>query len=254
MRLKDKVAIVTGASRGIGEAIAKGYAREGASVVIASRKQDSLDTLLPEIQAFGGEVRAFATHTGDLAQCQALINKTVAEFGKVDILVNNAATNPQFGPMMDSEPSQWQKIYEVNVMGYFYLCKYAADVMRQRQSGGKLINVASVLGLQPHFTMGIYSVSKAAVIAMTQALAQELAPDNIQVNAIAPGIIKTKFAEALWSNDEIHQRLIDNTPAGRIGAPEELVEAAVYLASDGSSYMTGQVMVVDGGASLSNIF
>lgn len=254
MRLKDKVAIVTGASRGIGESIAKGYAREGASVVIASRKQDALDALLPEIQAFGGEVRAFATHTGDLTQCQALINKTVAEFGKVDILVNNAATNPQFGPMMDSEPSQWQKIYEVNVMGYFYLCKYAADVMRQRQNGGKLINVASVLGLQPHFTMGIYSVSKAAVIAMTQALAQELAPDNIQVNAIAPGIIKTKFAEALWSNEQVHQRLIDNTPAGRIGAPEELVEAAVYLASDGSSYMTGQVMVVDGGASLSNIF
>lgn len=254
MRLKDKVAIITGASRGIGEAIAKGYAREGASVVIASRKQDGLNALVPEIQEYGGEVRAFATHTGDLAQCKALIEKTVAEFGKVDILVNNAATNPQFGSMMESEPSVWQKIYEVNVMGYFYLCRYAAENMRERKAGGKLINVASVLGIQPHFTMGVYSISKAAVLAMTQALAQELAVDNIQVNAIAPGIIKTKFAEALWSNEQIHNRLIENTPAGRIGAPEELVEAAIYLASEGSSYMTGQVMVVDGGASLSNIF
>ncbi|MCL4879258.1 MAG: glucose 1-dehydrogenase [Anaerolineae bacterium] len=254
MRLKDKVAVITGASRGIGEALAKGYAREGASLVIASRKQDALDSLLPELTAYGVEARAYATHTGDPAQCKTLIEKAVAEFGKVDILINNAATNPQFGPMMDSEPGQWQKIFEVNVMGYFWLCKYAAEAMRQQHSGGKLINVASVLGIQPHFTMGIYSISKAAVIAMTQALAQELAPDNIQVNAIAPGIIKTKFAEALWSNDQIHRRLIENTPAGRIGQPEEIVGAAIYLGSDESSYMTGQVMVVDGGTTLSNIF
>ncbi|MBZ0308021.1 MAG: glucose 1-dehydrogenase [Anaerolineae bacterium] len=254
MRLKDKVAVITGASRGIGEAIARGYAREGASLVIASRKQEALDALLPELTAYGIEARAYATHTGDPAQCKTLIEKTVAEFGKVDIVINNAATNPQFGSMMDSQASQWQKIFEVNIMGYFWLCKYAADAMRERKSGGKLINMASVLGIQPHFTMGIYSISKAAVIAMTQTLAQELAPDNIQVNAIAPGIIQTKFAEALWSNEQIHRRLVENTPAGRIGQPEELVGAAIYLASEESSYMTGQVMVVDGGTTLSNIF
>lgn len=252
MRLQDKVAIITGASRGIGEAIAQGYVREGAKVVIASRKQDVLDEVSSGLRELGGDVRAFATHTGDPEQCKRLIDYTVGEFGRVDILINNAATNPHFAPMLQSEPSHWQKIFEVNVFGYFWLCKFAAEAM-QKTGGGKIINMASILGMQPGFMMGIYSTSKAAVVMLTKALAQELGSDNIQVNAIAPGIIQTKFAQALWDNPAILQRLEENTPAGRIGQPEDIIEAAIYLGSNGSNYMTGQVLVIDGGTSITTM-
>ncbi len=249
MRLENKVAVITGASRGMGKAIALKYAQEGAKVVLASRKQESLEEVVNEIEANGGSALAVATHTGDLAQCENLIAKAVEHFGQVDILINNAATNPQFGPILDSELSQWQKIFDVNIMGYFWLAKKAAEAM-QNTGGGKIINMASVAGIQPGMFMGVYSVSKAAVIMMTKVLALELGQYNIQVNAIAPGIIKTKFAAALWSNEDLTQRYIESTPAGRLGDVEDVVETALFLAGPGSSYMTGEVLVLDGGNGL----
>lgn len=251
MRLKDKVAVITGASRGIGQAIAEGYLREGAKVVIASRKAEALEATAAELrEATGGEVLPIATHTGQPDQCAALIQGAVDAFGRVDILVNNAATNPHFGPMLSAEASHWQKTFEVNVMGYFFMAKFAAEAM-QKTGGGKIINVASVVAFQPGFMMGVYSCSKAAVVMMTKALAQELAPDQIQVNAIAPGFIKTKFSQTLWTNEALHERIQSSTPAGRMGEPEELVGVAVMLASADSNFMTGETLMIDGGVSLS---
>lgn len=249
MRLENKIAVITGASRGMGKAIALQYAQEGAKVVLASRKQESLNEVVSEIEAAGGVALAVATHTGDLEQCENLIAQSIEHFGQVDILVNNAATNPQFGPILDSEPSQWQKIFDVNIMGYFWLAKKAAESM-EKTGGGKIINMASVAGIQPGMFMGVYSVSKAAVIMMTKVLALELGQSNIQVNAIAPGIIKTKFAAALWTNEDLTQRYIESTPAGRLGDVEDVVETAMFLAGQGSSYMTGEVLVLDGGNGL----
>lgn len=250
MRLENKIAVITGASRGIGEAIALGFVREGATVVIASRKQEGLDEVATTLKNAGGKVLTIATHTGDESQCKRLIEKTVEEYGRIDILVNNAATNPHFGPLITAEASHWQKIFEVNLLGYFYLCKYAAEAMTT-SGGGKIINMASVTGLNPGPMMGVYSVSKAAVIMMTKSLAMELGGNNIQVNAIAPGIIKTKFASALWGDPNLSKRYTDRTPAGRIGEPEDIVEATIYLASAGSNYMTGEVLVLDGGNNVS---
>lgn len=249
MRLENKIAVITGASRGIGEAIALGYVHEGATVVIASRKQEVLDEVATTLRAAGGQVLTIATHTGDESQCKRLIERTVEEYGRIDILVNNAATNPHFGPITTAEASHWQKIIEVNLLGYFNLCKFAADAMT-KTGGGKIINMASVAGINPAPMMGVYSISKAAVIMLTKSLAMELGANNIQVNAIAPGVIKTKFAAALWGDPDISKRYTDRTPAGRIGETEDIVEAAIYLAAEGSSYMTGQVLVLDGGNSV----
>ncbi|PJF41940.1 MAG: short-chain dehydrogenase [Phototrophicales bacterium] len=248
MLLAEKVAVITGASRGIGHAIAMAFAQEGANVVIASRKQEALDQTSKEIEAVGVKCAAFVTNTGYMEQCKALIDQTLATFGRVDIVVNNAATNPHFGPILTSEPSHWQKIIDVNMMGYFWVSKFAAEFM-QENGGGKIINIASIAGIRPGPMMGIYSVSKAAVIMMTKVLAQELGGYNIQVNAIAPGIIKTRFAEALWSNPQLSKAYTDRTPAGRVGEPEEIAGAAVYLASSQSSYHNGDVLVIDGGNS-----
>ncbi len=167
----------------------------------------------------------------------------------MDVAVNNAGTNPHFGPILTAEESQWDKIFEVNVKGYFFLAKAVAPVMKL-QGGGKIINLASVAGLNPGPMMGVYSTSKAAVIMLTKVLALELAADNIQVNAIAPGFVRTKFSAALWSNPQLEQILERSTPQGRIANPEEIAGAAVYLASDSSSFTTGSVLVVDGGFSL----
>lgn len=251
MELENKVAVITGASRGMGEAIAKRFALEGATVVIASRKQDALDQVIGEIEQAGGKGMAIATHTGEHEQCKNLIEQTVSAFGTVDILVNNAATNPHFGPILDSELSHWEKTFEVNVMGYFWTSRHAAEVM-QKNSGGKIINMASVTGLAPGPFMGVYSVSKAAVIMMTKVLALELGRDNIRVNAIAPGIIKTKFARALWGNPQLNEQYVQKNPMGRIGDPEEAVGAALFLASDASSYVNGDVIVLDGGHNLNS--
>lgn len=241
-----KVAIVTGSSRGIGEAIATRFVEAGMKVVLSGRKQDALDAVAETLRASGGDVLPVAAHNGDKAALQHLVAQTVEHYGGVDVLVNNAATNPHFGTLLDAADSMWQKTFEVNIMGAFWLIQAAVPHMKAR-GGGKIINVASVNGLRPGAMQGIYSATKAAVINMTQTLGMELAADNIQVNAIAPGLIKTKFAEALWSNDTLMEGVIARTPARRIGEPDEIAGMALYLASPASSFTTGQVMVVDGG-------
>lgn len=250
--LSGKVAIVTGASRGIGEAIAQHFAQAGAKVVVCARKLESLQTVADSINQAGGTALAMACHTGKCEQVQAVVAQTLAKWGRIDIVVNNAATNPHFGPLLNSDAAQWDKTYEVNVKGYFWLIQAAAEAM-QAQGGGSIINVASVAGLQPATAMGIYSISKAAVIAMTKQLAQELGPMNIRVNALAPGLIKTKFSSALWDNEDLNQKIVAGTPLGRIGTVDEVAAAALYLASDAAAFTTGTVITMDGGSLVGGI-
>ena len=251
--LTGKVALITGASRGIGLAIAKTYAAAGAKVVISSRRQEALDQAAGEIRLAGGEALPVAAHAGEPQSAQRLVEQVTAAYGGVDILVNNAATNPHFGPLLTSEDSHWDKILEVNVKGYFRMVKACAESMRAR-GGGKVINVASINGLEAQAGMGIYCVSKAGVLMLTRVLALELAPDNIQVNALAPGLIKTKFSRALWDTPEIYPLALRNIPQQRLGTPEELTGAALYLASPASAFTTGAVFVVDGGQLAGNSF
>jgi NAD(P)-dependent dehydrogenase (short-subunit alcohol dehydrogenase family) len=247
--LSNKVAIITGASRGIGEAIAMAYAHAGAALVLTSRKIENVGPVAEAIQAGGGRAIALAAHAGDQAAVEAVAQVALAEYGRVDILVNNAAANPHFGPMLTAEASHWDKIFEVNVKGYFFMIKAVVPTM-QAQGGGKIINMASIAGINPGPLMGVYSTSKAAVIMLTKALAAELAPANIQVNAIAPGFIKTRFSAALWGNPALSKGIERLTPANRIAEADELNGAALYLASDASSFTTGSVLVVDGGITL----
>ena len=247
--LKGKVAIITGASKGIGAAIASIYAREGARVVLSSRKQDMLEAVVAGITDDGGEAMAVAAHMGEADQVQALVDRTIAEWGRVDIAVNNAATNPHFGPLLTADEGQFEKIIDVNLKGYFRLCKAVEPSMRAN-GGGKIINMASIAGLSPAMNMGAYSISKAGVLMLTQVLATELGDANIQVNALAPGLIKTKFSRALWENENLVMQVQARTPLGRIGEVEDVVGAAVFLASPSSDYITGEVIVIDGGTSL----
>ena len=244
--LTGKVALITGASRGIGLAIAGAFVQAGAQVVLSSRKQGALDQVAEGLRAQGGDVFPFAAHTGELESVKELVTQSIAHFGGVDILVNNAATNPHFGPLLTSEESHWDKILDVNLKGYFRMVKECVGSMRQR-GGGKVINVASVAGLQHQQGMGIYGISKAGVLMLTKTLAAELAPDNIQVNALAPGFVQTRFSRVLWETPEIHERINTHIPQGRMAQPEELTGAALYLASAASSFTTGMIMVVDGG-------
>lgn len=245
--LSGKVALVTGASRGIGEAIAHAYAEAGANVVLASRKQEGLDPVAAAINAKdGGRALAVAAHTGSAEAIQAVVDAATAEFGGIDICVNNAATNPHFGPMMTAEDSHWNKIMDVNVLGYFRVVKACMPSMIER-GGGKVINIASIAGTEPQPMMGVYCVSKAAVLMMTQQMAAELAQNNIQVNAIAPGFIKTAFSSAIWQNEEINKQVTQMIPQHRIADPVELTGMALYLASEASSFTTGATMLIDGG-------
>jgi len=244
--LTGKVALITGGSRGIGLAIAEAYAAAGAKVAIASRKQEAVDEAAENLRRAGGDALGVAAHTGDGAAVAALVERVAGHFGGLDILVNNAATNPHFGPFLTAEDSHWDKILDVNVKGYFRVAKACIPFMRQR-GGGKIINVASVAGLEPQPMMGVYCVSKAAVLMMTQVLAAEVAADNIQVNAIAPGFVKTKFSQVLWSTPDIHDKLVKAVPQRRMAEPAEITGIAVYLASAASSYTTGATFVVDGG-------
>jgi len=247
--LAGKVAIVTGASRGIGAAIAQAFATAGASVVVASRKQEGVAAIAETITQAGGEALPVVAHMGEPEAIARLVQTTVDTFGGVDIVVNNAATNPYFGALLDSPDSVWAKTLDVNLLGYFRLARAAVPAMEAR-GGGKILNLASVAGLTPQPGMGIYGITKAAVIMLTKTLAVELAPRNIQVNAIAPGFIKTHFSEAIWSNEAINAMVIARTPAGRMAAPNELTGTALYLASAASDFMTGQILVVDGGLTL----
>jgi NAD(P)-dependent dehydrogenase (short-subunit alcohol dehydrogenase family) len=244
--LADRVAIITGGSRGIGRAVALALAAAGARVVVASRKQEGVDGVAKEIQEQGGKALAVAAHVGDEEALAALVDRAVARFGRVDILVNNAGTNPHFGPLLTASAAQWDKIMEVNLRGAFLLCQKVVPIMRE-QGGGKIVNMSSVAGVRPQSGMGIYSVSKAGLIMLTQALAQELGSFNIQVNALAPGVIKTRFSSVLWQTPAIAEALSKHVPSGHLGEVQDVVGAALFLASPLADYVTGAVLLVDGG-------
>jgi NAD(P)-dependent dehydrogenase (short-subunit alcohol dehydrogenase family) len=249
--LTGKVAVISGASRGIGEVIAWTYARAGANVVISSRKAENIEPVAEAISGeYPGRALPVVAHAGRQADSRQLVAAAVAHYGRLDIAVNNAATNPHFGPLLSAEESHWDKIFEVNVKGYFWLCQAAARQMQTQGEGGKIINVASITGIRPGKMMGVYSVSKAAVLMLTRSLALELGSDQIQVNAIAPGFIKTKFSTALWDNPALYKMITEATPAGRMADREELAGIALYLASGASDFTTGTVVTVDGGYTL----
>jgi NAD(P)-dependent dehydrogenase (short-subunit alcohol dehydrogenase family) len=247
--LEGKVAIITGASRGIGESIAKSFVAHGASVVLAARKPDALHHVAASL---GEHALAVPTHTGKEEDCTALVAKAVERFGKVDVLVNNAATNPYFGPLLGIDMGAWDKTFEVNLKGYFFMAREVARHLQDRgEKAGSLIHVTSVNGLEAAPLQGVYGMTKAAVISMTKTMAYELATSNIRVNAIAPGLVDTRFASAIVGNQEIVDAVVKKTPLGRYAVPDEIAGAAVYLASDASSFMTGHTMVVDGGLTIS---
>jgi len=249
--LTGKVAVVTGASRGIGRAIAHAYAARGAKVALASRKQEGVDAVAAEIAAAGGEALAQACHTGHPEQVEALVARVEETWGGVDVLVNNAATNPHYGPVLEADDAHWDKTFEVNVKGYVHLARACVPSMRRR-GGGSIVNVASIAGSVPHHGLGVYCVSKAAVIMLTKVLAAELAADGIRVNALAPGIIETRFSAALWQDEKTAARGLATIPLHRFGQVDDLTGAAVLLASGAAGFTTGAVMYVDGGQSLGN--
>lgn len=244
--LTDKVALITGASRGIGRAIAEAFAATGASVVLTSRTQETLDEVAATIADDGGTALPVAAHVGDVDAVQAVVREATDAFGGVDILVNNAATNPHFGPVLSAEESHWDKTFDVNVKGYWRFAKMCVPSLRER-GGGKIINVASVAGEKPQPGMGVYCVTKAGVLMLTEVLASELAADNIQVNAIVPGFVKTKFSKAIWDTEAFNDAVLRMTPQQRMAAPEELTGLALYLASGASNFMTGAALPIDGG-------
>lgn len=248
-RFTGRRVIVTGASRGIGAAIATTFAAHGAKVVLASRKQEGLEQVAAAIAKDGGEAFAHACHTGKEDQVEALVQAAVARYGKVDVLVNNAATNPYFGPMMNVEWSAWDKTFEVNVKGYFAATRAVVRHIQSRKGKGSIVNIASVAGFMAMPLQGVYAMTKAAVVSMTKTLSVELGPD-IRVNAIAPGLIDTKFASALTQNEEILAHVLDRTSLRRVGQPIDVAGAALLLASDAGSYFNGALITVDGGWSI----
>jgi len=244
--ISGKVALVTGASRGIGRAIALGLAEAGADVALTSRKLPDLEAVAQEISQMGRKALPVSANVRHLPEIDNLVKRTVDEFGHIDILVNNAGTNPVFGSVFDFDERAWDVTLGLNLRGYFFLSQAVGKLMRD-EAGGNIINIASEDGIRPGIGAGIYSISKAGVIMLTEVLAQEWGQYNVRVNAIAPGLVRTRFSEALWSNPAIRERTEDSTALGRLAEPEEIVGAALFLASEASSYMTGQTIVLDGG-------
>lgn len=244
--LDGKIAFVSGASRGIGEAIAHLLAQQGAHVIVASRKLDGCQQVAEAIIAAGGKATAVACHIGEMEQIQQVFADIREQFGRLDVLVNNAATNPQFCNVLDTDLNAFQKTVDVNIRGYFFMSVEAGKLMREH-GGGSIINVASINGVSPGHFQGIYSVTKAAVINMTKVFAKECAPFGIRCNALLPGLTDTKFASALVKNDAILNAALQQIPLKRVADPKEMAGAVLYLASDASSYTTGTALNVDGG-------
>lgn len=245
-KLDNKIAVVTGASKGIGKAIAKALGEQGAKVVVSSRKQEAVDAVAAEFKAAGIDVSGIAAHMGDMEQVKNLVDRTIETYGGIDIIVNNAATNPIYGPTVTADTAVFDKIMDVNVKGPFEFAKLAYPSMKSR-GGGSIINISSVEGLSPGMGLGLYSVSKSALIMLTKVMAKEMGADNIRVNVICPGLVDTKFSEALTSNEKLLGHLMAVQPIKRVAQPEDMAGLALFLASDASSYVTGAVYTNDGG-------
>lgn len=246
LRLDGKVAIVTGGTRGIGFAIATTFARAGARVVITSRKPEHVDAAVKALKAEGHTVVGIPAHMGKIADAHEVAARTVQHFDGIDIIVNNAATNPVFGPLQHAGDAAFDKIFSVNVKGPLELCKTAHGIMAER-GGGAIVNIASIGGVSPEAGLGLYSVSKAALISLTKVMAQEWGADGIRANVICPGLIKTKFSEALWQDEHISNQVLGHQPIRRIGTPDDVTGLALFLASDAAAYCTGGIYMADGG-------
>jgi len=245
--LAGKVAIVTGGSRGIGRSIAVALAEAGADVVVAARKPEALEESVAAVRATGRKGIAIPTNVREMDGLQNLVNQTKAELGRIDILVNNAATNPVFGPVANLDERAWDNVMNTNVKSPFFLSKLVREAIKEHGQGGSIINVSSTGGFRASQGLGGYSVSKAAIIMLTQVCAKEWGADGIRVNCIAPGLIKTEFSRALWDNEAILKNSLTQSPLRRIGEPDEMAGACVYFASDASSFTTGQTLILDGG-------
>ncbi len=243
--LEGKVAVISGASRGIGHASALALADAGANVVVASRKIADLEPVAEQVRAKGVKSMAVPAHIAKIEDSKALTEQAMKAFGRIDILMNNAGTNPYYGPVMDQDEKTFDITMNVNLKGLFFLSQLAARIMKA-QGGGCIINTASIGGLRAG-DLGVYSVTKAAVIMLTQVMAKEWGQYNIRVNAIAPGIIKTRLSEALWKDPAVNVKAVASIPMMRLGEPEEVAGAVVFLASKAGSYITGETIVIDGG-------
>ena len=244
--LKNKIALITGASRGIGEAIAIALSDYGARCILVSRKIQGLQKVKAKIEERGGQADVFACHTGNLKQISDLFLEIINSYDRLDILINNAATNPYFGDMVNADEKAWDKTNEVNLKGPFFMIQHAAGVMT-KSGGGAIVNVASINGVRPVPFQGIYSITKAGLISMTKAFAKELAAKNIRVNALLPGLTETHFSEALIKNKKIYAAAIHQIPMGRHAQPVEMAGAVLYLVSDAASFTTGMCLICDGG-------
>ena len=244
--LNNKTAIVSGGSKGIGKAIATKLAQAGANVVICSRKKENLDCADNEAESNGLTLIPIECNTSNNESIQSVVDHTLEKFNGVDILVNNAAANPYYGPILNSEDSHWDKIFDVNVKGYFNFAKACSKTMIANNSG-KIINVASIAAKTPLEGLGVYNISKAAVVMLTKVLAKELGEHNINVNTLAPGLIKTDFSKALWENEDTHNKIVKSIPQGKMGSPDDISGMALYLASEASDFVTGSIFTVDGG-------
>ena len=244
--LKDKVAVVTGASRGIGRAIAQAFAREAATVVICGRKQETLDQVAAEMAGNPGTFYPLACHVGRADQIQRLVETCNRQFGRIDILVNNAATNIAQEPVLQIDEGKFDKMVEVNLKSAFRLMQAIAPGMCER-GWGSIVNIASIAGIRPQYHGMLYSMTKAALIMMTQSYALELGPRGVRVNAIAPGMIQTVLSEYYWKDDAKREKIMEEQPIKHLGQPEEIAEMALLLASERGSYITGQTLIVDGG-------
>ncbi len=238
---------MTGGSRGIGRAIAHALSAQGAAVAICARTAEACQRVAGEIEAAGGRALPAPGHVGRAADCQAVVDAVMTGFGRLDVLVNDAATNPQFGPLLEADEPALDRVWEVNLKGAWRMSRLAVSAWMGAH-GGSIVNVASISGVRGDALLGAYSASKAALIAMTRVLARELGPLGIRVNAIAPGLVRTDFSRVLVEDPELRRRFTAASALGRVAEPEEVAGAAVFLASDASSFVTGSVLAVDGGA------